>query len=240
MRELPAPLPPAERTIGQLIGESIRAYGAHFVRLLPLGLPFAIATQVSLGRSVYVVWAGLLALSPLITLAYVLACRIVLGGRVSWSAYLLGLAIFLPVPILVYAFVLPALAWLALFGLGVPASMVEGLGFREGLGRGRRLGTAHYAHALGSIAGLVLVVVVSEFALIVLLGTQADNGARVAHFLADVVLTPLLFTGGALLYVDQTARIGSRRPHRRRRRDADLHPPLDADAAGRPDPQVEP
>ena len=50
---------------------------------------------------------------------------------------------------------------------------------------------------------------------------------------------PLLYLGGALLYADQAARVGSRRPHRRRRRNADLHPPVDADPAGRPDPQVE-
>jgi hypothetical protein len=240
MRELPEALPPAERTVGQLIGESIRAYGASFLRLLPLGLPFAAATQVTLGRSVEIQTAGLLALSPLITLAYVLACRILLGGRITWSAYLLGLVVFLPAPILVYAFVLPALAWLALFGLGVPAAMVEGLGFREAAARGRRLGTADYGHAFGSIFGLALVVVVSELTLIILLRTQGDNGARAAHLLADTVLTPLLFAGGALLYLDQAARIGSRRTHRRRRRDADLHPPLDADSAGRPDPQVEP
>jgi len=240
MPEVPGALPPGERTIGQLIAESIRAYGAHFLKLLPLGLPFAASTQVTLGHSFPVQTAGLLALSPLITLAYVLACRIVLGGRITWSGYVLGLAIFLPVPVLVYAFVAPALVWLALFGLSVPAAMVEGLGVRAALARGRRLGTADYWHAFGSICGLVLVVFVSELTLIILLGSQADNGARAAHLLADLVLTPLLFVGGALLYVDQAARIGSARPHRRRRRDADLHPPLDADAPGRPDTQVEP
>ena len=36
--ELPAPLPPAERTIGQVIAETIRAYGANFWRALPLGV----------------------------------------------------------------------------------------------------------------------------------------------------------------------------------------------------------
>ena len=34
----PAALPPAERTVGQLVAESIRFYGEHFWRVLPLGL----------------------------------------------------------------------------------------------------------------------------------------------------------------------------------------------------------
>jgi uncharacterized membrane protein len=117
--------------------------------------------------------------------------------------------------------------------------MVERLGFRAALVRGRRLGTADYVHALGSLAALIIVVAVSELTLIALLRSQGDNGQRIAHALADLVLSPLLYLGGALLYVDQAARVGSGRPHRRSRRDADLHSPLDADAAGRPDHQVE-
>ena len=118
--------------------------------------------------------------------------------------------------------------------------MVERLGFRDALERGRQLGTADYVHALGSLATLVIVVGVAELTLTALLHTQGDNGQRVALLLADLVLSPLLYLGGALLYVDQAARVGSRRPDRRRRRDADLHPPVDADPAGRADPQVEP
>ena len=54
------------------------------------------------------------------------------------------------------------MAWLALIGLAVPAAMVERLGFRDALKRGRRLGTADYVHALGSLAALVVVVGVSD------------------------------------------------------------------------------
>ena len=240
MRELPGALPPGQRTVGQLIAESIRAYGAQFLKLLPLGLPFTLATQVALGHSVNLQTAALLVLSPVIALAYLIACRLVLGGRITATAYVVALAVFLPVPILERAFVLPALAWLALLGLAAPAAMLEGLGVRAAFARGRQLGTADFLHAFGSLCGLAVVVVLSELTLIVLLRTQGDNGARAAHGLADLVLTPLLFVGGALLYHDQAARIGSRRTDRRRRRDAHLHPPLDADAAGRPDTQVEP
>ena len=54
-----------------------------------------------------------------------------------------------------------------------------------------------------------------------------------AFFLSDLVLSPMLFLGGALLYLDQAARVvGSAR--------AALHPPVDAHPAGRHDAQVEP
>lgn len=241
MPELPGALPPGERTVGQLIAESIRAYGDRFLRALPLGLPYAVATQLALGRSFGAQAAALLALSPLIALAFVLGCRLVLGGRVTVTAWLVAFLVFVPVPIFERLYLLPlSLVWLALVGLSVPASIVEGLGFRASLARGRRLGAADYGHALGSMFGLALVVVVSTLTLIILLRTQGDNGQRAAHLLADVVLSPLLYLGGALLYVDQAARIGSTRSDRRRRRHADLHPPLDSDPAGGPDAQVEP
>ena len=51
MPELPPPLPPAERTVGQFVGETIRAYGAHFWRALPLGVPLAIATRSRSGAA---------------------------------------------------------------------------------------------------------------------------------------------------------------------------------------------
>ena len=239
MPELPAPLPPAERTIGQVIAEAIRAYGANFWRALPLGLPIAVSTQVSLGHSATVQMIVLFAFAPLVGAAFVWACSLTLEVRPTPIAFVCAVLVFAPVPFLIRLVVLPGIAWLALFGLSVPAAMVERLGFRDALRRGRQLGAADYVHALGSLAALIIVVGISELTLISLLRSQGENGQRVAHLAADVVLTPLLYLGGALLYADQAARVGSRRIDRRRRRDADLHPPLDADAAGRPDHQVE-
>ena len=95
-------------------------------------------------------------------------------------------------------------------GLPSPRLSIERLRFRDALVRGRQLGLADYFHALGSLASLVIVVGVAETALAALLHTQSDNSARVALFLADLVLSPLLFLGGALLYQDQAARVGSR------------------------------
>jgi hypothetical protein len=231
--ELPAPLPPGERTMGQLVAETIRLYGHVFWRALPLGLVPAFADQLSVHETLVVQMLVYWALTPLFAAGYLWACRLAHGVPVTRAAVAVAVLVWLPFPALRALYVLPGIAWLALFGLGVPAAMVERLGFREALGRGRRLGVADYAHAVGSLAALVIVVGASDSVLGALLHTQGSNGQRVALFLSDVVLGPLLFLGGALLYLDQAARgVGSRR--------ADLHPALDADPAGRPDAQVEP
>jgi len=246
MPELPPPLPPGERTMGQLIAETIRFYGRHFWRALPLGIPLALADQFVVGRSAgvgdqaVVFWIA----APLIAAAFVYACSLVHERRPTATVVGVALLIYLPFPALRALLILPAIAWFAFIGLAVPAALVEGLGWRAALVRGRQLGTADYAHALGSLAALVIVVGLAEQTLGLLLRVQGDTGQRVALALADVVLSPLLYLGGAMLYFDQAARVGSRRSRPRRtrqgRRNADLHPSVDADAAGRSDPQVEP
>ena len=172
MPELPPPLPPAERTVGQLVAETIRAYGANFWRVLPLGIPIAVSSQISLGYDANVQTVVLFAFGPLIALAYVYACHLVHQVRITPVAYLTAVLVFAPVPLLVRAAVLPAVAWLALFGLAPAAAMIERLGFRASLARGRRLGAADYVHALGSLATLVIVVVVVR--------ADADRAAAVA------------------------------------------------------------
>jgi hypothetical protein len=239
-RELPPPLPPAERTVGQVIAETIRAYGERFWRVLPLGIPLAVVDQLSVrqspGLQMLVWWAA----TPLFVAGYVAACTVLLGVRPNRTAVLLAILIYLPFPALRALFILPGIAWFALVGLAVPAAMVEGLRFRDALVRGRQLGAADYVHALGSLAALVIVVGVAATTLSALLHSQGDNGQRVAVAISDLVLGPLLFLGAALLYLDQSARVGSDASDRRRRRDAHFHPPVDADAAGRHDAQVEP
>ncbi len=237
MRDLPPPLPPGERTIGQLIAEAIRFYGSHFWKAIPLGIPLAVVDQASAGQTLIVQMLIYWAATPLIVLAYVRACSLVGGVPMNRTAFLVALVIYSVFPPLRALYLLPGLAWFAFIGLAVPAALNEGRGFRGSLARGRVLGSADYVHALGSLASLVLVVGVADNTLIALLHTQSGTSARIALLLSDVVLSPLLYLGGALLYVDQAARVGSPRPNRRRRRDADLHPPLDVDAAGRPDPE---
>ena len=233
MRDLPPALPPDTRTVGQLIAETIRAYGNSFWRALPLGVPLAVADQLSVRQTAPVQMIVFWAMLPLFVGAYLWACRVVLRAAPTAIAAGIATLVWLPFPALRAAYVLPALAWLAFIGLAVPASMVEKLRFRDALVRGRRLGTADFAHALGSLAALVIVVGIAANTLSALLHTQGDNGQRVAVFLSDLVLSPLLFIGGALLYVDQAARAVRSAP------DAALHPPVDADPAGRADPQVE-
>jgi hypothetical protein len=238
--EVPPALPPGERTVGQLVAETIRAYGNRFWAALPLGLPVVAADQLSVRQpgtaQMLVYWA----LTPLFVAAYLWACRLVLDARVGRTAVVVAVLIYLPFPALRALFILPAVAWFALIGLAVPAAMVERRGFRDALARGRELGLADYVHAIGSLAALVVVVGVAANTLSAILHTQGDNGQRVAVAASDLVLGPLLFLGGALLYLDQAARVGSAASDRRRRRDAHFHPPVDADTAGRHDPQVEP
>ena len=240
MPELPPPLPPAERTVGQVVAETIRAYGERFWGALPLGIPVALVDQLSVrqapGVQMLVYWAA----APLFVGAYIRACMLVLGARPNRTAIAVAVLIYLPFPALRAFFILPGIAWFAFIGLAVPAALVERRGLRDSLERGRRLGTADYVHALGSLAALVVVVGIAGNTLSALLHTQGDNGQRVAVALSDLVLSPLLFLGAALLYIDQAARVGSAASDRRRRRDAHFHPPVDADAAGRHDAQVEP
>jgi hypothetical protein len=203
----PVALPPGERTVGQLVAESMRFYGQSFWRVLPLGLVLAAVDQASV-REPLVVQAVIFWLAtPLFVAGYLWACRLVLGVPATRTATVIAILIWLPFPALRALFVLPAVAWLAFVGLAVPAAMVEGLGLRDAFLRGRQLGLADYAHALGSLATLVIVVGVAGNTLSVLLHTQGNSSARVALGLADLVLSPLLFVGSALLYPDQAARV---------------------------------
>ena len=203
----PAALPPGERTVGQVVAESIRFYGDGFWRVLPLGLVVAVADQASVGQHALVQALVFWLATPLFVAGYVWACHLVLKAAVTRTAVGVALVIWLPFPALRAVYVLPAVAWLAFIGLAVPAAMVERLSFRDALARGRQLGRADYVHALGSLATMVVVVGIADAALTGLLHTESNNSARVALGLADLVLSPLLFLAGALLYRDQAARV---------------------------------
>jgi hypothetical protein len=243
-KPLPPPLPPGERTVGQLVAESIRLYGQRFWAALLLGLPIAGITELSAHRSLAVETLVLWGATPLLTAAYVGAVVLAAPARPPRRALLVafvtGLVVFLPVPVLLRFYLLPALAWLALFGLAIPAAAYERLGFRDALVRGRRLAAADYIHALGSLCAVSIVYYLTRVMLLMLLRGQADAAERVAAFLADLVISPLLFLGAALLYFDQAARVVDSVPREKRRRDAGLHPAVDANRSGRPDAEVEP
>ena len=218
-RPLPPPLPPAQRTVGQLVGEAIRAYGARFWQGLLLGIPVVLANGLVWRQSADDRGIALLPLTALlISISYVLAIGRINGvpvlSRRGAVAYVLAVVIFLPVPLLVAIFIVPALIWLSLFGLAVPAVLVEGLGVRAALARGLALARADFIHVLGGLSTLALVVIISQFSLYFVLREYADNTRMIAAALAALVVSPVVFLGSALLYVDQEARLGSREERR--------------------------
>jgi hypothetical protein len=245
--ELPPPLPPETRTVGQLVAESVRLYGARFWASLALGFgPAAVALMLAELPEV-LEWTVIPVVGAAVwTLAYIGACRVGLAVGVDrrkvGTAFAVGMVAFLPL-ILQRVLVLPGfdvvtLAYFAFVGLAVPVALVEGRGFRDSLRRGMRLGRADFVHAFGSLATLVITTFLTGLVLFFLLRGVGDQALRVAAFLALLVLAPLFLLGAALLYVDQSARVVDSGP-RPRRSDADLHPALEPDGAGRPDAQGE-
>jgi hypothetical protein len=213
------PIPPAERTVGQLIAVTIRTYGDVFWRALPLALPLAALDQLDFGRSAAARMLLFATFTPLLALAFACASALVAKVRPSRRTLLLatavGTAILLPVSLVVTWFALLTAAYLAFVGLAVPAAVVEETGAVESVRRGVALGRADYVHALGALAALVIVFFLSRQALVALLHGQADETVRVAIVLADLVLAPIMLLGAAVLYFDQAARVGTGRRRRR-------------------------
>ena len=205
---LPPPLPPETRTVGQLVAETIKLYGAHFWRALPLGLGIAVADQLQARSAV-------LASAVLLTAAYVGASLIVTGARPGAraiaTAFAGGVLAYLPFALsyLVLGFALLGVAWLAFVGLVVPVAIAERGGLLASFRRAFRLARADYVHALGSLATLAILLFLVRLVLVVLLHGLGDSGARAAIFLGDLVVSPLVFLGATLLYVDQVARLNA-------------------------------
>src|SRR5919197_3442154 len=134
--ELPAPLPPETRTVGQLVAETIRLYGQRFWRVLPLGLGIAAVDEVAFGHNLNVATLLLWAFAPLLTLSFVAASAIAAGVRPTVRSALtalgVGLVVFAPFPILFRGFVIPGLALFAFYGLSVPAAVIQRLFPRGG------------------------------------------------------------------------------------------------------------
>jgi hypothetical protein len=219
---LPPPLPPETRTVGQLVAESIRLYGRRFWLALPLGTSVAVLEQVLIEfsnelRLVLLATVGGVLLSASYAAASALAANTKLTRASALVAVAAGAVAFLPFPLLVLGFILPGIAWLAFVGLVVPVAVVERAGFRAAFGRAVELARADYVHALGSLSTLVILYVLTRLVLVLLLRGSGDQTERVAIFLADLVISPLLFLGAALLYFDQKARV-DRSGRRRRRR----------------------
>ena len=212
---LPEPLPPETRTVGQLVAETLRLYGRRPLAALALGVPFAIVEQAAIGlgrREVFVVLSTFGA--ALLSVTFVAASALAAGVRprpgTLATAAACGALVFVPAPLLSLFFILPAVAWLALFGLVVPAVTIEELGIGAGFRRATELARADFVHALGSLATLAILFFLTRLVLFFLLRDSADAGGRAAIALADVVISPVLFLGAALLYFDQAARVKPR------------------------------
>jgi hypothetical protein len=129
------------------------------------------------------------------------------GEPWSWAAFGAGVLVFIPFPVLLRLYLLPGIDWFALFGLAVPASVVERLDVRDALRRGWQLSRADLVHAIFGLLTLELVYFLSRYMLLVLIHGFGGQGQTVAAILADLVLSPLVFVGAALLYGDQAARV---------------------------------
>jgi hypothetical protein len=222
----PAALPPETRTVGQLVAETLRLYGRRFLPALGLGLPVALLNQAFLARvdpaevaseagrvvtgDLWFLLALYVAAAPVLAAAYAWACRLAHEERPpprAWAAAVVaGTLAFLPAALLLPTVFFFAVAWLALVGLVVPVCLLERTGVRAGFRRAVALGRADYVHAFAGLATLAIVYWLTRTALVLLLREQADNTIRTAAFLGDLVLSPILFLGPALLYSDQAAR----------------------------------
>jgi hypothetical protein len=211
------------------VAESIKLYQAHLAASLALGVPVAIADQVAVDRSLGTRILILAAGSPAFSLAYAAACAMRQGERPPFRVWVtavgVGVVTFLPAAALFPWFVIGAILWLGLMGHAVPAVMAERVGPLDALKRTAQLAHADYVHAAGSFATLAILFGVTRLGLGLLLASQADAAIRVAVFIADVVVSPLLYLGAAVVYVDLAARVGLDAAARRRIRDAALGRP---------------
>jgi hypothetical protein len=208
----PAALPPAERTIGQLVAESVRFYGDHFWPSLTLGL--APATVAVVGANVS--RRTTLIVSPtvfgaLLSATFVYASVLVLERHRSRNrlivAWLAGWLAFAPVVFLVDEYLLPGLVWVVAFALLVPVLVAEDVAVRKAVSRAWRLARADLVHQAGSLLTLGVVVFLTQAVLAFVLRDFGDTAEWVTYSLASIVVSPLLFIGAALLYVDQAARV---------------------------------
>ena len=209
-KPLPPPLPPETRTVGQLVAETLRLYGDNLWPSLALGLSLVAINQLSAGRTTATQVAILAASSPLMAASFTGASAIVgkarLDAGTAARAVAVGALVFAPAAFLALFFVLPAVAWLALVGLVVPVLVIEKPALGAAFRRAVQLARADYLHALASLATLVILFGLVKLMLALLLRDLGDAGERAALGLADLVMSPILFLGGALLYVDQAAR----------------------------------
>lgn len=237
---LPAALPPAQRTVGQLVAESINFYRHRFWPSLVLGLaPAAAGVTVAALPNVLKLPVALTFGTAAASSSYAIASAVVARQRPEVRRLLpavgIGMVVLVPA-VLCLAFLnvvglLPMVIWLGLTGFVVPVAVIER---RVSLRRAYRLARVDMVHAVGSLATLALVGLLTAYVLFFTLRSAGTAALQAAAFLSVLVIAPLLFLGAALLYYDQLARIPTRRS------DADLHHALEPDRPGRADAEGQP
>ena len=210
----PPPLPPETRTVGQVVGESVKFYRDNFIPSLSLGLGPAltgigVAALHGAAQFAYLIVVGGLLMTAAFIGATVLVRDADVDRRGVACALVAGFVIFIPAPYLIQIWVLPGVAWLALVGLAVPAILVERLGLGAGIRRALRLARADFVHVLGSLATLVILSFLCSWVLYFLLRSQGEAVRNVAAFFSLLVISPMLFIGSAIVYDDQCARIAA-------------------------------
>lgn len=227
----PPPLPPETRTVGQVVGESVKFYRDNFVPSLSLGLGPALtgiglAALHGTAQFVYLIVVGSILMTAAFIGGTILMRDLDIDRRTTAIAFVAGFVVFIPAPILIQIWVLPGVAWLALLGLAVPAILVERIGLFAGFRRALRLARADYVHVLGSLATLVILSFLCSWVLYFLLRSQGDAVRNVAAFFTLLVISPLLFIGSVILYDDQRARVeaGLTRAQRLRARQDHVRP----------------
>ena len=199
----------------------MRLYGRRFWPSLALGVGPAVGGVTLTQLPGYwqlafaMVAGGFLATASYIG-ATVIAADAPLEPRRVGRALVAGTLVFLPVPFLANLLILPAVAWLGLAGLVVPVLMVEGTRVPAAFRRAFALARADPIHAVGGLATLAIVGLLTTWVLFFLLRGQAESTLAAAAALAVLVVSPLLFLGAALLYFDQAARAELESPGRRR------------------------
>lgn len=236
----PPALPPIARTVGQVIAETLKLYGDNFFQGLVLGIPFAAGTLLThwlntngtilpppgegsvFDRKLVEQTLLLIALAPFFTAAYVRACvlegRERIGAGRAVIATLVGTLAFIPAAITLGWFNLLGVAWLGAVGWVVPVLVHERVTVGSALGRALALFRADPAHAIGGIAALVVVYGLTRGILEFLLRDQAGNSVVAAAALADLVISPVIFLGSAIVYRDLVARVGTTKEDRARAR----------------------
>jgi hypothetical protein len=214
-------------TLGELLAEAVRLYGQRFWAAIALGIPTGVAFVAGLATPTAL---DVVLVAIALTGSYAAAARITVGDP-FWEAWaqtalripiLAVLALVVAVPFAIALtqlyLLIPAVAWLGVTGFSIPIAMIEQdpeaqnwfqrLGFT--LSRSLSLARAEILHAVGVVAGLLIVELVIGIVLASALVGFADNGRVIAIAITQVVLAPLFFLGLNLLYFEQRARIAER------------------------------